>query len=181
MVLSFTAGDEESGWIPAAVLNTGQAPLQVSTDGFTASHGKKKLDIASNRRLMADFRKRHGIEREPVVNDIPRYSAGVQRYEATRMTGPGEPRSITQLRERDAILTPDVEVPETNAPTDMDRAEADFEASLFPKALLAPGKFVRGELSLELPKQSEHGGTTFVLHVAFGDETMDVTYRERDS
>jgi hypothetical protein len=34
---------------------------------------------------------------------------------------------------------------------------------------------------LKLPERSEHGSTTFVLHVAFGDETMDITYRERDN
>lgn len=181
VVLSFTAGDEDSGWIPAAVLNTGQVPLQVSTAGFTASHGDKTLAVTSNKRLVADFRKRHGGQRTRVVNDIPGYSsgAGVQRYQATRMTGPGQPRSITQLRKRDADLTPDVQVSRTSEPTDLDKAVADFEATLFPEALLAPGKFARGDLALTLPKRSEDGGSTFVLLVAFGDETMAVTYRER--
>ena len=114
-----------------------------------------------------------------MVSDMPSSLWGAQIHQATRMTGPGQPRSFTQLRERDAFLTPDVLVSGISEPSELDKAVADFETTLFPEALLAPGNYVRGDIALKLPKRSKDGGTTFVLHVAFGDETMDVTYRER--
>lgn len=181
VVLSFRPRSDDSGWIPAAVLNTGAVPLQVGTAGFSASDGKKSLTVEDNESLVSQFRRRNKpANTASPVNDMPRYADVVERGRAATISGPGSPeRGLSDIRRRDSLMAAPLPAPgEAEAPT-LDELAAAFEADLFPDALLAPGKFARGDLSLKLPKRNVDGDTTFVLHVAFGEETMDVTYRER--
>lgn len=151
VVLSFRPDSPTQGWIFAAVLNLGKEPLRVSSSGFSAVSGDDVLRIASTRELI-------WLVRPPSRGTLDTFTGG----------------STADFKKANPARTA---VMASTVPKDKVK---EFIAMLFPTALLAPGRVVKGELLLDLPTRHADEPASFVLRVSFGDERMEVTYRERE-
>jgi hypothetical protein len=194
VVLSFRPDSPTQGWIFAAVLNVGKERLRVGSSGFSAASGDNVLRIASTTELIALVRPPPRPNLSTFTDGSPsNFVSSASRSRAAQMFGPGgSPTLIGDVRRRDEVLMQDDPMApiSTNqqtpartsaglSPVPKEKAK-EFIAMLFPNALLAPGRIVKGELLLDLPARQADEPASFVLRVSFGDESMEVTYRERE-
>jgi hypothetical protein len=172
-VVTFMPESGVAAWIPLAVLNTGGAPLDVGTDDISARYGDSVLKVWSTAGLVKEGKER----RDDMLRYKPGTHGGTTR-DRIRASTAGDPTlgARPSTRTTQAASNDEYEA--------RDLADAQFEAlkaRLFKDETLAPRGVAQGDVRIDLPPRREDGQPTeFVLTLAFGGETMDVLFRERD-
>lgn len=176
-VVTFMPESADEAWIPLVVLNSGAAPLEVGLDGVSARYGNTKLKVHSTTGIVKAERDRRqemlawsqdatGKSRTDLLDDRRRAAMAMQEV------GSGSRgRSVA--------------VPTNNDSREARKAlDAQLEAlqdRLFDDATLQSKEIARGDVKIDLPPRRRDGEPTeFVLTLAFGGETKEVLYRERD-
>lgn len=176
-VVTFMPESADVAWIPLVVLNSGAAPLDVGLDGVSLRYGETKLKVYSPTGIMKAERDRR------------------QEMMAWSQDGAGASQSaLLDNERRSAMAMQEVGSGSRGrsvaTPTDNDSREtrkmldAQLEAlrdRLFDDATLQSKEIARGDIKFDLPPRRRDGEPTeFVLTLAFGGETKQVLYRERD-
>lgn len=181
-VLTFVPESAENGWVTLAVVNTGGEAFDAKTANISASYGRTDLTVHKTSALM---REQHKRRREMLA-----YSQFAQGKSLKDLVASNRP--ITEAKERrgrDGVMTRpandgDGMFVSGNADAREAKALADAQLialreRLFPDATVAPGKFSRGDIRVDLPPRREDLPAEFVLRLDFAGEVMDVTFRER--
>lgn len=176
-VVTFMPESADVAWIPLIVLNSSAAPLEVGLDGVSVRYGDTRLKVHSTTGIMKAERDRR------------------QEMLAWSQDGAGKSRTdLLDNRRRTAMAMQEVgsgtrgrsiAIPANNDSRETRKLlDAQLEAlrdRLFVDATLQPKEIARGDVKIDLPPRREEGEPTeFVLTLAFGGETKEVLYRERD-
>jgi hypothetical protein len=181
-VLTFVPESTQAGWITLAVLNTGTEPFEASSADVSAYFGKTALKVHKTSALIYEQKERR--------RQMLAYSQFADNKSLDDLTAANRP--LEEARERrgpDGIISRpgkdgDGMFVSGNADAREAKALADAQLDalrerLFPDAEIAPGKFSRGDIRVDLPPPRDDNPTEFVLRLDFAGEPLEVTFRER--
>jgi len=183
-VLTFVPESAEAGWVTLAVVNTGGEAFDAKTADISAYYGRTNLKVHKTSALIGQQLKRR--------REMLAYSQFAENKSLDDLTAANRPlEEATERRGRDGVMTRpgndgdglfvsgDADAREAKA-----LADAQFIAlrdRLFPDAKVAPGKFSRGDIRVDLPPRRRDQPAEFVLRLDFADEVTEVTFRERSA
>jgi hypothetical protein len=184
-VLTYMPESATSAWIPMAVLNTSGGELKVGTRGVSARSGDAPLKVWSTTALVRLAKEGRISAPADLVESAgrdgtPLYAGGEAPTAPTAAPtiGPQQPGTQTQTtsrvgskvsRNNDQEKRHDLAVAQVTA----------LRERLFRDETLDARQLGRGDVRIDLPPQREGDPAEFVLTLEFGDERMDVRYRER--
>lgn len=184
-VLAFLPESADAGWITLAVVNTGTEAFRAKTADVSAYYGRTALKVYGTSGLIREQKQRR-------LDMLARsqFADGKSLDELTAINRPLE--EDRERRGPDGVMTrpgpdgDDILFVSGNADAREAKALADaqliaMQDRLFPNATVAPGKFSRGDIRVDLPPRREDLPAEFVLKLDFAGEVTEVTFRERST
>jgi hypothetical protein len=184
-VLTFRPESADAGWITLAVVNTGDEAFRAKTANVSAYYGRTALKVYGTSGLIR-------LQKQQRLEMLER-SQFADRKSLDELTAINRP--LEEDRERrgsDGVMTrpvsdvDDVMFVSGSADAREARELVDLQLiamrdRLFPNATVAPGKFSRGDIRVDLPPRRKDQPTEFVLKLDFAGEVTEVTFRERST